>query len=112
MESFEVDVTNMGADIKIACFDDVMSSNLIGVCTLKIKSLCSVFPSRNKIPLYFKNGDKAGEVTIETKFVVGTLRTLESLAEFSEEDTQIVELEVPDKTTSGIPVKGVPPVQR
>ncbi|TNV82543.1 hypothetical protein FGO68_gene12267 [Halteria grandinella] len=76
-EVFEFEVSGMGADFRITCLDqDMMSADIIGERVLKLKGLCSVFPSRNKIPL------------IETKYTP-SLKTLESLAEYSEEDTQV-----------------------
>lgn len=58
----------MGEDIKFTCYDeDMMSNDLVGERTIKVKGLCSAFPTRLKIPLYFKN-EKSGELNIETKY--------------------------------------------
>jgi Ca2+-dependent lipid-binding protein len=67
-ETFQFDINSMGHDIIIQCLDeDMMANDLIGERTLKVKGLCSVFPTKNKIPLFFRNV-KSCDLTIETRF--------------------------------------------
>lgn len=58
----------MNGEFKLTCLDqDMRADDVVGERTLKVKGLCSVFLTRNKIPMFYKN-QKSCEVTIETKY--------------------------------------------
>lgn len=55
-ETFEFTIKNMNADFKMTCYDqDLTSDDVVGERTLKGMGLCSIFLTRNKISMFYKN---------------------------------------------------------
>lgn len=67
-ETLTIIINSPEDEITITCYDeDMMLNDIVGTVTLKAKSLCTVFPTTQKLDLFFDD-EKGCELFIETKY--------------------------------------------